>query len=146
MDEDENVDVSAAVEVDRIERQRQAKSSYDRKRQAAAGTVDEGRPTADVLDNFEHDALAAQKMFAQLCGFDVNGQAFGDAPTFEDINPTTISAAMKKYQSAMNPSMSISACASCGMLALDVPLDEVDLNADKVAMLRLSDEVSMCAL
>ena len=100
-----------------------------------------GRPTADVLDNFEHDAHAAQQMFAQLSGFDVNGQAFGDAATFADINPTTISAAMARYQSAMNPSMSISACASCGMLALDVPLDEVDLNDDMLAMLRLSDEV-----
>jgi hypothetical protein len=94
-----------------------------------------------VLDNFEHSALAAQHMFAQLSGFDVNGQAFGDAPTFEDINAAVISAAMERYQSAMNPAMSISACASCGMLALGVPLGEVDLSDDLLAPFRLSDEV-----
>jgi hypothetical protein len=149
MDEDV-AEISAPVEVDRIVSQQEMNRQRYQKRATVQAISEQdveanvnGRPTSYVLANYEHDARAAQQMFAQLSGFDVNGQAFGDAPTFAAINPTTISAAMDGYQRAMNPSMSISACASCGMLALNVPLDEVDLTGDMLAMLRLSDEVIM---
>ena len=102
------------------------------------------RPTADELSEYREDPMSSQAMFAQLSGFDVNGQAFGEKATFEPIDNATLSACMEAYRKRVRHDMPIVGCASCGVLTVGEDDDARVVPLESLVLLRLSDEVSAC--
>ena len=99
------------------------------------------RPTADELNEYRENAVSAQAMFAQLSGFDVNGQAFGEPATFEPIDDAVRSACMEAYREHVRHDMPIVGCAACGILTVGDDDGARVVPLDSLVMLRLNDDV-----
>ena len=105
------------------------------------------RPTADELSEYREDPMSSQAMFAQLSGFDVNGQAFGEKATFEPIDDAVRSERMDAYHKRVRHDMPIVGCAACGVLSVGDDDDDARVVAlESLVLLRLSDEVSACRM
>ena len=68
--------------------------------------------------NFEHDAVSAQRMFAEGSGFDVQKQySSSDRVCMKPLDVGSLQPRLQAFTTAMAPDQPISVCASCGMMS-----------------------------
>ena len=90
-----------------------------------------GKPSTEVLKEYETNAHAARLFLYDHTAFDIHGDHFdgyncgnpfsGDVSSLKKMNPVeeeTIKSRCKKFLNEMQPDLSISKCASCGVKRL----------------------------
>lgn len=111
-------------------------------------------PTSLLLQQFEHDPIAALLHFAEASGFDavMNHSSAGTGgarrPSVPPVSAEQMSERMHAFNAAMAPNLPIRGCASCGTAHIDDGGFKVhtwdSLGAAVQSLLRLDNAVRWC--